>query len=236
MSLPRFREIEQVLRQRIIDNLWTPGVKLPSEAELTAEFAVSRITVRQALAGLHAQGLIEKVNGKGSFVTRPPVNVDLGRLAGFYESGRARGKVAHGKLTSTRLIAPPGYVREALGLAEDEKVLCFTTVRLWDETPMAVYRVMGREPLMRRLEQEDLETNDVMSLLEARLGYRLARSENEASAVSASAELARRLDVPEGAPLLRIRAVPHDIKGEALCFGELIYAAHRYSYKWTTRR
>ncbi len=236
MTLPRFKEIEQQLRQRIVDNDWPPGAKLPSESELTTEFAVSRITVRQALAGLHNAGLIEKVNGKGSFVTRPSERPDLGPLSGFYEAGRAKGKLAYGKLVSARMIKAPPFAAAALGLETSERVFCVSTVRFWDDAPVGYFQVMGPEARMRRLAEEDLETNDVMTLLETRLGFRLKKLACESTAIAASGDIARRLDVPEGFPLLRVRSTPHDIEGHALCCAELYFRGDRFSYKWTLTR
>ena len=73
MSTPTpslFKRIESDLRQRILSNELAPGEKLPSESEMINIFGVSRITVRQALSDLQAAGLIEKINGKGSFVSK----------------------------------------------------------------------------------------------------------------------------------------------------------------------
>lgn len=114
VALPRFKEIENEIRERIVRNQLGPGAKLPSEAELMMEFAVSRITVRQALSGLHNAGLIEKVNGKGSFVTRPTDTPSLGALTGFYETARARGQLAYGKLASVKLVRAPAFVTRVL--------------------------------------------------------------------------------------------------------------------------
>ncbi|AGW94168.1 GntR family transcriptional regulator [Ralstonia pickettii DTP0602] len=236
VALPRFKEIENEIRQRIVSNTLGPGAKLPSEAELMTEFSVSRITVRQALAGLHNAGLIEKVNGKGSFVTRPTDTPSLGALAGFYETARARGKLAYGKLVAVRLVRAPAFVAAALDLDASEKVLSVATVRYWDDAPVAYFNLMGREPLMRRLAQEDLETNDAMSLFESRLGYRFKEVTMESSAVAAPAEVARRLGVAEGDPLLRLRSTPYDIEGAPLFCGELLFRPDRYAYKWTLRR
>lgn len=236
VTLPKFKEIEQVLRQRILDSLWPPGAKLPSESELTTEFAVSRITVRQALAGLHNEGLIEKVNGKGSFVARPSERPDLGPLSGFYEAGRAKGKLAYGRLASARMIKAPAFAVSALGLEAGERVFCVSTVRFWDDAPVGYFQVMGPEARMRRLAEEDLETNDIMTLLETQLGFRLKELSCESTAIAASAEVARRLDVPEGFPLLRIRSTPFDIEGHPLCCAELYFRGDRFSYKWTLAR
>lgn len=236
MTQPKFKEMEQALRQRIVDNQWGPGAKLPSEAELTTEFGVSRITVRQALAGLHNAGLIEKVNGKGSFVTRPSERPDLGPLSGFYEAGRTKGKLAYGKLVSARLMKAPAFAATALGLEDGERVFCISTLRYWDDAPVGFFQVMGPEARMRRLAEEDLETNDVMTLLESVLGFRLKQLACESTAIAASGDVARRLDVPDGFPLLRIRSTPFDIEGHPLCCAELHFRGDRFSYQWTLAR
>ena len=68
---PLFAQIKARLRQDILEKRLPAGQKLPSEAQMQQAFGVSRITVRQALNELQAEGLIETLNGKGSFVTRP---------------------------------------------------------------------------------------------------------------------------------------------------------------------
>ncbi|SAK78213.1 GntR family transcriptional regulator [Caballeronia fortuita] len=231
MTQPRFRQIEEALRQQIVANDLAPGVKLPSEADLVAQYGVSRITIRQALAGLHASGLIEKINGKGSFVTRPAARSDLGQLTGFYEAARKRGQTAHGELLSVRPIAPPAFAMRALGLEAGDTLMCATTLRLWDAVPVALFMVMGDEALVTALVAEDLETNDAMSIFEERLGFRLKHLETESAAVAATKEQARRLKVEPGTPLLRVRCTPIDIQGKALCCAELLFRGDRFSYR-----
>ncbi len=59
------------LRERIVTGRLKPGERLPSEAHLAAQYMVSTPTLRNALAVLQAEGLIEKTHGKGNFVRRP---------------------------------------------------------------------------------------------------------------------------------------------------------------------
>ncbi|MFJ8997551.1 GntR family transcriptional regulator [Streptomyces sp. NPDC102359] len=59
------------LRDRIVTGRLKPGERLPSEAHLAAQYMVSTPTLRNALAVLQAEGLIEKTHGKGNFVRRP---------------------------------------------------------------------------------------------------------------------------------------------------------------------
>ncbi|WP_321797327.1 GntR family transcriptional regulator [Caballeronia sp. J97] len=236
MTQPRFRQIEETLRQQIVANELTPGVKLPSEAELVDVYGVSRITIRQALAGLHARGLIEKINGKGSFVTRPAAHSIAGQAMGFVAAARKPGRVAHGELLSVRAIKAPAFAARALGIDEGERLWCATTLRKWDAVPVAVFTMMGAEPLVRALVAEDLRSNDAVSILEERMGMRLRHVQTDSAAIAATQEHARRLKVEPGSPLLRVRSTPFDIQGNALCCTETLFRGDRASWKATVVR
>ncbi len=69
LSGPKYKRIIKYVRQQIHEGHWTTGAKLPSESELMADFAISRHTVRQAIKGLEAEGLVRTEHGRGSFVT-----------------------------------------------------------------------------------------------------------------------------------------------------------------------
>ena len=68
---PRYKEIEAILRQRILSNFYRGSGFLPQERELAQEFQVSRTTLRNALQLLSDQQLINKVQGRGTMVHRP---------------------------------------------------------------------------------------------------------------------------------------------------------------------
>lgn len=235
-SLPLFAQIEAKLRQRILANELAPGTKLPSEADLEVEFGVSRITVRQALATLHTSGLIEKINGRGSFVTRPMDAPDLGPLTGFYEHMRARGYRTHGQTVSVRKIAATAPAAEALRILIGSSLTAVTVIRYVDEKPLAVGITFGAHPLMQSMLQEDIETNDVMLLLESRLGYRLRAMHIEASAIAAGKLRARQLDVRPADPVLRVRFTPHDATDQPVCYSEMFFRGDGFSYKASIKR
>src|SRR4030095_15178901 len=79
-------QLRDSLRAEILDGRLAPGDQLPSESELTAAQGVSRITVRQALGALQAEGLIVKLHGKGAFVSHPKAAQSLNRLQGLNEA------------------------------------------------------------------------------------------------------------------------------------------------------
>lgn len=81
--MPRHVQLLNQLRHLILSGHWPPGNRLPSEAELKRELKISRSTIRQALSNAAAEGLIERVPGKGTFVTRSPTAKRNNHLIGY---------------------------------------------------------------------------------------------------------------------------------------------------------
>ena len=70
--MPRYAQLAELFRQRIARGTWEAGQRLPSLDELTEEFDVARVTVRQAVDLLERDGLLSAQQGRGTFVTGKP--------------------------------------------------------------------------------------------------------------------------------------------------------------------
>jgi len=92
MTPPLYHVIYHELKQRILSATYPPGASLPSERKLSEEFAVSLITIRRALDELTLDGLIERRQGKGTFVRDRARNVivDMPRFTADVVAGRLR--------------------------------------------------------------------------------------------------------------------------------------------------
>ena len=73
--IPLYYQLENVLREKISSGAFLAGVRMPTEVELTKEYGVSRITVRQALQALTDEGLIERQQGRGTFIANRKTRV-----------------------------------------------------------------------------------------------------------------------------------------------------------------
>ena len=88
-----------------------PGTPAPSERDLAEQFGVARMTVRHAIDALVAQGLLERVAGRGTFVTKPLIDMQM-RLSAYTEEMERRGKKPESKtLLARRESAGPGVAR-----------------------------------------------------------------------------------------------------------------------------
>ena len=110
--IPLYTQIREVLRARILDGTYQPHQQMPSEGDMINLFGVSRITVRQALSDLQNEGLIFRIHGKGTFVSKPKAFQDLGRLQGFGEAMRQMGYETYSKVLSIKTVKAEAQVAE----------------------------------------------------------------------------------------------------------------------------
>lgn len=114
-----------------------PGASAPSERELVQKFGVARMTVRHALDSLVAQGLLERIPGRGTFVAKPHVDMQA-RLSSFSEEMERRGRKAGSRtLMRRRETAGPGVAR-ALQVEEGHAIGHWQRLRLSDDVPACI--------------------------------------------------------------------------------------------------
>ena len=116
--LPRYQRLRDDLAARIVSNEWRPGDPIPSEAELGAHYGVAIGTVRKAIDQLVADAVLERQQGRGTFVRRARFNSSLFRFFRF-QSGSSKLGNAEGELTHIIVkindMPPNGRSLECLG-------------------------------------------------------------------------------------------------------------------------
>ena len=89
--IPLYYQLKQWIIEQIERGDLKPGDVIPSERELSEEFEISRMTVRQALTELVNEGKLVRERGKGTFVAEPKISQDLFRLTSFSEDMKSCG-------------------------------------------------------------------------------------------------------------------------------------------------
>jgi len=229
--LPLYSQIRESLRARILDGTYGAHAQLPTEGELTGTFGVSRITVRQALNDLQKEGLVYKIHGKGTFVSKPKAFQDLASLQGFGEAMNQHGHETYNKLIGMRHMTPPKRVAEALQCARGDEVTELKRVRYLNREPISLDISYLPRAVGERLAREDLATRDVFLILENDYGYALGQAELRIDATTADDTLARQLKVTEGAPILRIERLTRIAAGAPLDFEYLYYRGDAFQYR-----
>lgn len=137
LETPLYHQLRKAIRQAIENNVLRAEDPLPPERDLAEQLAVSRITVRKALDGLVADGLLTRRQGAGTFVARR-VEKSFSMLSSFTEDMAARGRTSHSKWLSRSEGAVTPDESLMLGLSPGTRVYRFNRVRYADEEPMAL--------------------------------------------------------------------------------------------------
>jgi GntR family transcriptional regulator len=211
---PIHLQIRQIIERRLYAECEL-GDKLPTEEALRAEFGVSRETIREALRGLEEEGVIRRYRAKGTFfVSRPDKCVEV-RATGMVEDCALRAD-ARAELLSDMPADPETWLLERL--------YCL------DERPLAVQEIYLPRQMRERLEICDLACTPLKTLAEQRLSVSCTEESRHVDAIVADARLARLLDIPVGAPVLKITRAHRlgDLAMRALSYS--YYRADRYYY------
>jgi GntR family transcriptional regulator len=235
-SLTLYSRIREELRDQIDKGTWRPHDRVPSESALMKQYAVSRITVRQALGDLEKEHVIFKVPGKGSFVAPPKPFQDLGRLQGFAEAMGAKGHAIDNQVLSVRTVPAPAAVAERLQLQAGEAVVEIRRIRRLEQRPVSLDLTWLPQRVGERVAREDLTTRDVFEILETECGIPLGHADLAIDAVLADESQAALLGVPAGSPVLHIERLTHGRDGRPLDHEHLYCRAGGLQYRLRLQR
>jgi GntR family transcriptional regulator len=228
---PLYARIKEVLRARILDGTYAPHAQMPSEHELCAMFEVSRITIRQALGDLQKEGLLFKIHGKGTFVSKPKAFQNVTSLQGFAEAMSSMGYEIVNQLRSFRVVKASRQVADRLNLAEGASVVEIHRVRLLNRAPVSLEITYVPEALEKRLANADLVTRDIFLILENDCGLALGHADVSIDAVLADDEIGEALKVEEGSPVLRIERLTHCADGTPIDYEHLYFRGDAFQYR-----
>jgi GntR family transcriptional regulator len=212
-----------------------PGAALPSERELADRYEIARMTVRSEIERLTAEGLVYRLQGRGTFVSEPRV-AQAGALSSFTEDMVARGLSPGSTLLSAETAEADGFLAAALELAPGDPVFRLDRVRTADGEPVAIEQAFL--PLQRfpGIEDVDFTAASLFDVLAERFGVTLRDARQRAVAAAIDSDEAALLDVPEGEPGLRFHTVAWDGDGVPAYYAASLYRGDRYEIEMRQTR
>ncbi len=200
-ALPLWAQLVDDLQRRLGAGEF--GSIFPSELELTAEYAVSRHTVREALRRLRETGVLESSRGRSTRVGRTQIEQSLGALYSLFREVEARGMVQRSEVLTLDEQQDP-EVAARLWLPPESPLLHLVRLRFADDEPLALDRTWLPAHLTVGLREADLSHTGLYDELAARCGIRLTGGREVLSAVLPSRADRALLEVPRGAAALSI--------------------------------
>jgi GntR family transcriptional regulator len=228
--LPLYRQIEEALRERIRSGALRPGAQVATEPELMVEYGVSRATVRQALAGLVAEGLLEIRRGLGTFVTAPRFEHTIGGFYSFSREIERHGLQPGTKVLDLRTLPAVDVVAESLGVPAGTTVVALRRLRLAGQDPLVVETSHLPAKRFPGLETVDFSRVRLYDTLMNRYGCRPTRARETFEPILLTADEATLLDQRRGEPALRVERIAYDQDDIPIEFCRSTVRGDRYRY------
>ena len=225
--VPKYFQLREILLD-LIENELTVDAPVPSERELAARYGLSRMTARQAVEHLVSEGRLYRVQGKGTFVARPKIDMPL-RLTSFTEDMRARGLTPGSRDLGRHEIEATVALGRELSVEAGSPVYVIERLRTADGVPMALERSHIPAHLAPDLLTESLVERSLYDLL-ASYGLVLDRGEQVIEAGIADSNDAGLLGLAPGSAVLLLQR--HCWAGSvAVEYAVSTYRADRYQLR-----
>jgi GntR family transcriptional regulator len=230
---PKGEQLRSILEDLI--GALKPGDPLPSERELAERFDVARMTVRSEITRLASEGLVERVQGRGTFVAEPRV-AQAAALSSFTEDMRARGLLAGSRILGQETVPADGLVARRLEVEPGTPVVRVRRVRSADGEPMALEEAFLSAERFGGLAEEDLEGASLFDVLETRYGARFPAADQRVFAVEIVGEDANVLHVAPGRAGLKFHTILLDSDERPLAYAWSLFRGDRYEIRLRQER
>lgn len=214
--VPLYEQVKETIRREILQGELKPRQKLLTEGEYVTRFKVSIITIRRAITELVKEGLVEKKQGKGIFVSAPKFQKTFSsRAMSFTETCIANGLKAGTKLLRAEMAVPDLKILKRLELPEQTETVHIVRLRLADNIPCVV-EDNNFPPEFSWLLSVNLESISLYHLLREERGIDIRPGPLTLKIIRADKAISELLRVPRNTPLLRSDGLLFQVSGEVL--------------------
>jgi len=222
-----WRQIADRLQHDIGAGIYSPGGRLPTEAELSEHFRVNRHTVRRALEELSRGGLVRVEQGRGTFVTEDVLEYAVEARTRFSEWIRRHNKEPSGRVLQLRETVADQHAAAALGIRPGGKVVLLERLGFADDRPVSLARHFFPVVRMRGVLDALRGATSITAALKAVGVTDYLRQQTRVTARLPNPEEAELLRLPRNRPLLATENINVDRAGTVVEFGISLYPTPR---------
>ncbi len=223
-SIPLWVQLKNALADRIDRKLFGPDDPLPSEQTMCELFDVSRPVVRAALAGLSDEGLVTKVPRRGIFVSRPRMETNfLTSNVSVHSDLEARGHKVTSQTFEFRRAKPDEEEKRVFDLPPNGTVIRVGRIYCSDGRPITHTLISLPGHKVPEMENIDISDQSIFQILKDRYGLVSQRAERWFTAAMPHEDVARRLEIDPGQPVISIESIAYDTNDAPLEYYRAFY-------------
>lgn len=209
-----------------------PGEKIPSERQLCAIYNISRTTVRNAITDLEYQGIVKRIQGKGTFVGQPrSQKQNLSHYYSFTEETKKRGMVPHSEILEYHIFQADPAIQAILGLSEGEDVIEFLRLRKANEDPMMLERSFIPYADFPEISRKLLEDHPLYGIFEEVYQRKIHRVQERFSVGMLDKKQASLLEEKPHQPCLNIERKSYDASGKLIEYTTSVASGSKFFYE-----
>ena len=229
MTQTKYQQVDNIIRQRLIENIWKPGEILPSEVQLAAELNVSQGTVRKALNDMVAEHLLFRKQGIGTFVSEHTERRALFLYFNIVGNDGTR-ILPESNILLCEEKSPSQIEKSKLELNDGDMIVRFCRVRYFNNISSIIETICLPLEHFPAFGSELEPPNNLFRFYQSSYGITVAKAEEHLKAVSASIEEATILNIEEGTPMLEIDRVARMLDGRPVEWRISHCDTRNYSY------
>ncbi|AEV94623.1 GntR family transcriptional regulator [Pediococcus claussenii] len=229
MGSPVYIQIHNDIKKAIEAGKWKVGDRIPAERDLSENFNVSRMTLRQAISTLVDEGILERKVGSGTYVASQKVQEKVSGVTSFTDLTEAQGKHPSSKTITYHAGTPSLSEMEKLNLDDGELVVRMERIRYADEVPICYETATLPEKLVRNFSEDEV-TRSLYKTLEDKAGLVIGRAEQTVSAMLASERVSEYLNIKRGDAILRLHQVSYSQEGKPFEYVRTQYVGDRFEF------
>ncbi|MDF1616451.1 GntR family transcriptional regulator [Petrocella sp. FN5] len=222
-----YQDVKKELIHRIHEGDYKAGEKIPSERDLSLVFKVSRMTIRQALSELVAEGVLYKSMGRGTFVSSPSLYQE--NLKSFTQTLIGQGMVPSTKVIEIATISQVKKISQWLNVDPMDSYYKVKRLRLGDGVPIALETIYIPKKYAEGIHKHDL-TSSLYKILEKKYGYDLTHITCDIEANISSRIIMEAMGLNKQTALLKITGITYAQNDLKLFYEESYYRSQLYKY------
>lgn len=204
-GVPLHTQLEQRLLAAIEGENLRAGDKIPSERELMGAANVSRATVRHAINSLVHQNVLERIQGRGTFVRQMKFETSLQIVYSFAEQLRAAGMQLKDKVLENELIPASPLLAHKLNIQPGDKLISLQRLRFVDGEPIMVNVAYMPYELCPGLLLETFESVSLYRTMSEKFGLSVVSATDLLESRPVDSVIARHLNIPVGTPIMYVK-------------------------------
>ena len=226
--VPRYHQIAQTLRERIVAGGHGPGQRLDNQRSLAREFGVTLMTLRQALDLLERDGLIARRHGLGTFIARPSIDYDILHLRALAGDLSALGEDVATRFVRSYKTVADRRVAESLRLPERAPVFVLERLRLVDGEPVSFQASYLPAAIGEEVSKADLAVTPLRQVLSFKLGIEVTAAHETVSAVPLDRQAAREMGCRPGTAAFRSDRISTGTDGTPIVYDRVFIPGDRF--------